>query len=108
MWMALLLAAIRERLGRRPPDARFGREASVIAGGMLAVASRQKGRASRSRLDCGNGRRLSGKASAVWISPTATSSWPQPSRSAATPRAETAGTFGDFHRRDGPGGIYPT
>jgi hypothetical protein len=34
---------------------------------------------------------LSGKDSAVWISPTATMSWPQPSRSAVTPRAETAG-----------------
>jgi hypothetical protein len=37
--------------------------------------------------------RLSGKDSAVWISPTATVSWPQPSRSAATPWAETAGSL---------------
>jgi hypothetical protein len=37
--------------------------------------------------------RLSGKDSAVWISPTATMSWPQPSRSAVTPRAEAAGSL---------------
>jgi hypothetical protein len=37
--------------------------------------------------------RLSGKDSAVWISPTATMSWPQPSRSAVTPSAETAGSL---------------
>jgi hypothetical protein len=36
--------------------------------------------------------RLSGKDSAVWISPTATMNWPQPSRSAVTSRAETAGS----------------
>jgi hypothetical protein len=37
--------------------------------------------------------RLSGKDSAVWISPTATMSWPQRSCSAVTPKAETAGSL---------------
>jgi hypothetical protein len=33
MWMALMLAAIRERLGRRPPDARSGRLARASKAG---------------------------------------------------------------------------
>jgi hypothetical protein len=38
-------------------------------------------------------REAGGKSSPVWISPTTTMSWPELSRSAVTPRAETAGSL---------------
>jgi hypothetical protein len=57
----------------------------------LAFACPQAQRSIRAH--CSFCLRLSGKDSAVWISPTATLSWPQPSRSAVAPRAETAGSL---------------
>src|SRR5215217_3621942 len=49
--------------------------------------------------------RLSGKDSAVWISPTATRNGPKPSRSAVTPRADTAGSLEISTAATHPAGI---
>jgi hypothetical protein len=64
---------------RRPPEPAAGRS--------LRRARERRARGYRFCL------RLSGKDSAVWISPTATMNSAQPSRSAVTPRAEKAGSL---------------
>jgi hypothetical protein len=52
--------------------------------------------------------RLSGKDSAVWKSPTATTTLGPAVVLRRDAAADTTGSFGDFHRRNAPGRIYPT